>query len=52
MPQMMPLSWTTLFIMFSATLIMFSSMNYYVYMPKIKSIKKKMIKTKMMDWKW
>nr|UQJ75251.1 ATP synthase F0 subunit 8 [Paraneotermes simplicicornis] len=52
MPQMMPLSWLTLFIMFSMTLMMFTVMNYYNHIPKTESASKKMIKTKSMDWKW
>nr|URX53049.1 ATP synthase F0 subunit 8 [Glyptotermes sp. 10 AB-2022a] len=52
MPQMMPLSWLTLFIMFSTTLILFASMNFYTHLPKTKTMKKHEIKSKNMNWKW
>nr|URX54425.1 ATP synthase F0 subunit 8 [Glyptotermes sp. 16 AB-2022a] len=52
MPQMMPLSWLTLFIMFSTTLILFNMMNYYSHIPKTTTTSKNEIKTKMLNWKW
>nr|URH16447.1 ATP synthase F0 subunit 8 [Kalotermitidae sp. A SH-2022a] len=52
MPQMMPMSWLTLFIMFSATLLLFASTNYYTSIPKSKHTKKTPITKKMMSWKW
>nr|YP_009092246.1 ATP synthase F0 subunit 8 [Ceracris versicolor]AHV78318.1 ATP synthase F0 subunit 8 [Ceracris versicolor] len=53
MPQMSPLMWFSLFIMFSITLILFNQMNFFSY--KIYMIKmndKKMIKSKNLNWKW
>nr|URX53231.1 ATP synthase F0 subunit 8 [Neotermes nr. kartaboensis] len=52
MPQMMPMSWLTLFMMFSTTLILFASMNFYTMTPKISTTLKKMMTTKKMNWKW
>nr|UQJ75277.1 ATP synthase F0 subunit 8 [Proneotermes latifrons] len=52
MPQMMPLSWMALFIMFSMTLVLFAATNYYVKTPKAKTHIKKTISTKNMNWKW
>nr|AIY61662.1 ATP synthase F0 subunit 8 [Glyptotermes sp. A TB-2014] len=52
MPQMMPMSWLTLFISFSTTLILFATMNYYMHMPEITTIKKTSIKMNSMTWKW
>nr|UQJ75082.1 ATP synthase F0 subunit 8 [Incisitermes schwarzi] len=52
MPQMMPLSWLTLFLMFSATLILFAMMNYYMTIPKTEAATKKTILMKSMNWKW
>nr|URX53166.1 ATP synthase F0 subunit 8 [Incisitermes rhyzophorae] len=53
MPQMMPLSWFTLFIMFSATLMLFATMNYYTTVFKTeKTPKKSKILTSKMNWKW
>nr|YP_010703574.1 ATP synthase F0 subunit 8 [Bryodema qilianshanense]WCO86708.1 ATP synthase F0 subunit 8 [Bryodema qilianshanense] len=52
MPQMSPMMWFSLFIMFSITMIMFNQMNFFSYKPvKIKSIKKTMLKNNM-NWKW
>nr|AIY61922.1 ATP synthase F0 subunit 8 [Cryptotermes secundus] len=53
MPQMMPMSWLSLFIMFSATLILFTTSNYYAMSPKTKTKKeKKSSSKKMLTWKW
>nr|URX53684.1 ATP synthase F0 subunit 8 [Bifiditermes nr. madagascariensis] len=52
MPQMMPLSWITLFAVFSTTLIIFASTNYFTSTLKPKHTTKKAITKKMMNWKW
>nr|URX53619.1 ATP synthase F0 subunit 8 [Postelectrotermes sp. 1 AB-2022a]URX53671.1 ATP synthase F0 subunit 8 [Postelectrotermes sp. 1 AB-2022a]URX53736.1 ATP synthase F0 subunit 8 [Postelectrotermes sp. 1 AB-2022a] len=52
MPQMMPLSWLMLFIMFSTTLILFAAVNYYTNIPKTKITQKKSTTMKTMNWKW
>nr|URX53723.1 ATP synthase F0 subunit 8 [Postelectrotermes sp. 2 AB-2022a] len=52
MPQMMPLSWLLLFLMFSMALVLFATMNYYTNIQKTETIKKKKIPTKTMNWKW
>nr|URX54139.1 ATP synthase F0 subunit 8 [Glyptotermes sp. 15 AB-2022a]URX54152.1 ATP synthase F0 subunit 8 [Glyptotermes sp. 15 AB-2022a]URX54191.1 ATP synthase F0 subunit 8 [Glyptotermes sp. 15 AB-2022a] len=52
MPQMMPLSWLTLFILFSTALMLFAATNYYSYIPKTKITQKNEIKQKNMAWKW
>nr|URX52893.1 ATP synthase F0 subunit 8 [Glyptotermes sp. 3 AB-2022a] len=52
MPQMMPLSWVTLFIMFSTAFILFNTMNYYSHIPKTTITSKNEIKTKTSNWKW
>nr|WHM51761.1 ATP synthase F0 subunit 8 [Rugitermes flavicinctus] len=52
MPQMMPLSWLLLFIMFSSTLILFATMNYYNNIPKSTIMKKETIINKTTTWKW
>nr|YP_009740982.1 ATP synthase F0 subunit 8 [Sphingonotus ningsianus]QID04009.1 ATP synthase F0 subunit 8 [Sphingonotus ningsianus]QOL00871.1 ATP synthase F0 subunit 8 [Sinophlaeoba bannaensis] len=52
MPQMSPLMWFSLFIMFSITMIVFNQMNFFSYKPSmIKSIEKT-IKKENMNWKW
>nr|YP_009250314.1 ATP synthase F0 subunit 8 [Periplaneta lateralis]AMW91069.1 ATP synthase F0 subunit 8 [Periplaneta lateralis]AVN67789.1 ATP synthase F0 subunit 8 [Periplaneta lateralis]UEV86525.1 ATP synthase F0 subunit 8 [Periplaneta lateralis] len=52
MPQMMPLSWLMLFLFFSIMFMLFNSMNYFSYIPINLSMEKKMINSKMMNWKW
>nr|YP_010388294.1 ATP synthase F0 subunit 8 [Nigidius miwai]UPO69319.1 ATP synthase F0 subunit 8 [Nigidius miwai] len=51
MPQMAPMSWTMLMIMFIVTLLIFNSINYFsfTYSPKTSETKK----TKsLINWKW
>nr|WJZ53011.1 ATP synthase F0 subunit 8 [Melanodexia sp.] len=54
MPQMSPINWLNLFIIFSITFVIFNMMNYYLYvpnMPKSNLINKsKLLKT--LNWKW
>nr|QWL25011.1 ATP synthase F0 subunit 8 [Cryptotermes brevis] len=52
MPQMMPLSWLSLFIMFSITMITFAVMNYYMSNTKTKTTIKNKMQIKTMNWKW
>nr|AVN68119.1 ATP synthase F0 subunit 8 [Anaplecta calosoma] len=52
MPQMMPLSWLMLFMLFSATFVVFNIMSYFNfnYIPQKNS--KKEILSKKTSWKW
>nr|QVL29333.1 ATP synthase F0 subunit 8 [Ceratitis punctata] len=53
MPQMAPIGWLSLFIVFSLTFILFSMMNYYSMIPQ--SPKSKISKQSFynsMNWKW
>nr|ASY97902.1 ATP synthase F0 subunit 8 [Miromantis yunnanensis] len=52
MPQMMPLSWLLLFILFSFLLLLFNILNFYTSnkLPLIKLQTKLMVKT--LIWKW
>nr|URX53192.1 ATP synthase F0 subunit 8 [Cryptotermes mangoldi] len=52
MPQMMPMSWLSLFIIFSATLTLFATLNYYTMTIKAGAAKKGSASTKMLNWKW
>nr|URX53411.1 ATP synthase F0 subunit 8 [Cryptotermes parvifrons] len=52
MPQMMPMSWLSLFIMFSATLILFATLNYYTVTPSVKVTTKGKTPTSTLNWKW
>nr|YP_009485620.1 ATP synthase F0 subunit 8 [Inara alboguttata]AVZ00756.1 ATP synthase F0 subunit 8 [Inara alboguttata] len=52
MPQMSPLWWTTLFIMFIMSLMMTWTMFYYLTSPSSKTgIQEKMTKLNL-NWKW
>nr|YP_009511978.1 ATP synthase F0 subunit 8 [Aristeus virilis]AXI97906.1 ATP synthase F0 subunit 8 [Aristeus virilis] len=52
MPQMAPLLWLNLFIMFSTTFLMFLALNYFIKVPsKIETPKPSHLKTEM-NWKW
>nr|QNE85793.1 ATP synthase F0 subunit 8 [Musca autumnalis] len=54
MPQMAPIGWLSLFIIFSITFVIFNMMNYYSYIPSMpKSIlSNKTHSTKSLNWKW
>nr|WOR85656.1 ATP synthase F0 subunit 8 [Penaeus indicus] len=52
MPQMAPLLWLNLFLMFSATFIVFVVLNYFIKVPsKIEKSSAQLGKTEM-NWKW
>nr|YP_010147613.1 ATP synthase F0 subunit 8 [Epiphragma mediale]QQV67799.1 ATP synthase F0 subunit 8 [Epiphragma mediale] len=54
MPQMAPIKWLSLFIVFSITLIIFNLMNYFSFNLKFynKKTSKNQISTKILNWKW
>nr|YP_003359195.1 ATP synthase F0 subunit 8 [Ognevia longipennis]ACF71044.1 ATP synthase F0 subunit 8 [Ognevia longipennis] len=53
MPQMSPLMWFSLFILFSIILILFNQMNFFTFKPSIfHFMKKSKIKNKNLNWKW
>nr|UUJ36930.1 ATP synthase F0 subunit 8 [Epeorus sp. 05 ZXM-2022a] len=52
MPQMAPLSWLLLFIIFSSTLILFSIMNYFMVVPNAPQGSSSQFKTQAFNWKW
>nr|YP_003434185.1 ATP synthase F0 subunit 8 [Prumna arctica]ADB03061.1 ATP synthase F0 subunit 8 [Prumna arctica] len=51
MPQMSPLMWFSLFIMFSIIFLMFNQLNFFSFKPKIMNNSEK-IKSKNINWKW
>nr|AOY39984.1 ATP synthase F0 subunit 8 [Scolytinae sp. BMNH 1040174] len=51
MPQMAPISWVTLYIMFTLLFIMTCVMNYYIFLYKPKNVEKEKIKS-LYSWKW
>nr|WHM51813.1 ATP synthase F0 subunit 8 [Stolotermes victoriensis] len=52
MPQMMPLSWLTLMLMFSTAFLLFNTMNYFSLTPTPKKMTTTTVLTKKMNWKW
>nr|QXI86633.1 ATP synthase F0 subunit 8 [Koutabatermes spinifer] len=53
MPQMMPMEWTLLYIMFLTTFLMFNIMNYFNQPPHQNQTKtKKTINIYKTNWKW
>nr|YP_009351563.1 ATP synthase F0 subunit 8 [Furculitermes cubitalis]AQP29913.1 ATP synthase F0 subunit 8 [Furculitermes cubitalis] len=52
MPQMMPMEWTMLYIMFLTTFLMFNIMNYFTQPPQTQIEEKKIISINKMNWKW
>nr|AGC22363.1 ATP synthase F0 subunit 8 [Hemicharilaus monomorphus] len=53
MPQMSPLMWFSLFIMFSITLILFSQLNFFSFKPSpIKSFESTKKEIMKINWKW
>nr|QHZ87539.1 ATP synthase F0 subunit 8 [Parafronurus sp. XL-2019] len=52
MPQMAPLSWLTLFTVFSLTLILFGIVNYFLTSPNAPESTSTQFKTQPFNWKW
>nr|YP_010249765.1 ATP synthase F0 subunit 8 [Prodiamesa olivacea]QTT60896.1 ATP synthase F0 subunit 8 [Prodiamesa olivacea] len=54
MPQMAPISWLILFLIFTVTLVLFNILNYYCNLPKTvsSSEEKSNINNNSMNWKW
>nr|ARH54328.1 ATP synthase F0 subunit 8 [Cymbiodyta marginella] len=51
MPQMAPLNWLFLFILFVMIFIMFNSMNYFSFKYSVKTYKPTQKKS-LINWKW
>nr|YP_010158859.1 ATP synthase F0 subunit 8 [Opatrum sabulosum]QRG31138.1 ATP synthase F0 subunit 8 [Opatrum sabulosum] len=52
MPQMAPLNWLSLMIMFVLTLMLFNILNYYSYSSIKKSSQQIQLKKPLTNWKW
>nr|QLY89970.1 ATP synthase F0 subunit 8 [Sympycnus pulicarius] len=53
MPQMAPLSWLSLYMIFSITLILFCIMNYYIFIPSpLTKTSSKKSSSNNFHWKW
>nr|QEL51265.1 ATP synthase F0 subunit 8 [Philonthus decorus] len=51
MPQMAPMNWLTLFILFTIIFLMFNVMNYFSFKYPVKKFTTKK-KTNKINWKW
>nr|YP_010446949.1 ATP synthase F0 subunit 8 [Chyliza bambusae]UTM10314.1 ATP synthase F0 subunit 8 [Chyliza bambusae] len=52
MPQMSPINWLSLFILFSLTFMLFNMMNYFLIIPSSSQSKTSSKSTKSLVWKW
>nr|YP_009186421.1 ATP synthase F0 subunit 8 [Panulirus versicolor]AGA56067.1 ATP synthase F0 subunit 8 [Panulirus versicolor] len=52
MPQMSPLMWFNLFIMFLLSLALFTVFNYFIFPPRKISIFPQQPKQVQKNWKW
>nr|UJG45179.1 ATP synthase F0 subunit 8 [Dolichopus brevipennis] len=53
MPQMAPLSWLSLYVVFSITLILFCMVNYYIFVPPApQKSKSETLAKETFNWKW
>nr|YP_009728649.1 ATP synthase F0 subunit 8 [Macroxyela ferruginea]QHR79723.1 ATP synthase F0 subunit 8 [Macroxyela ferruginea] len=52
MPQMAPINWLILFIMFSLILLLFNILNYFCFQYKLPSLSKTKFNQPTMNWKW
>nr|ASN65892.1 ATP synthase F0 subunit 8 [Omus cazieri] len=52
MPQMAPMNWMILYIMFIFIFLFINFMNYYLFLIKNPDNKSKNLITKMLNWKW
>nr|AML26335.1 ATP synthase F0 subunit 8 [Hydrophilidae sp. BMNH 1274338] len=52
MPQMAPINWLFLFILFIMIFILFNSMNYFSFQYPTKTLSYQKIKKNIINWKW
>nr|UXG19019.1 ATP synthase F0 subunit 8 [Mesembrius sp.] len=52
MPQMAPISWLSLFLLFSLIFMLFNMVNYFIYVPSMPKSSSYKITTNSMNWKW
>uniref|UniRef100_A0AAU7BA76 ATP synthase complex subunit 8 n=1 Tax=Neonetus sp. TaxID=3143695 RepID=A0AAU7BA76_9ORTH len=52
MPQMAPISWLFMFILFSFTLLTFCSSNYFLFKISPSKSPEKKINISSINWKW
>nr|UFZ12816.1 ATP synthase F0 subunit 8 [Acanthacorydalis sinensis] len=52
MPQMAPINWLILFLLFSIIMIMFNIMNYFIYSASLPKESITNLKLNSLIWKW
>nr|YP_010730247.1 ATP synthase F0 subunit 8 [Blepharipa latigena]WEG23062.1 ATP synthase F0 subunit 8 [Blepharipa latigena] len=54
MPQMAPINWLSLFIIFIITFLIFNMMNYYLFIPILpkSNLMNNNMKMNSLNWKW
>nr|AYW52236.1 ATP synthase F0 subunit 8 [Ptilodactylidae sp. 2 ACP-2013] len=52
MPQMAPMSWTILFILFSLIFMLFNLINFYLFNYKNQYTESKNFSKNQFNWKW
>nr|YP_010166754.1 ATP synthase F0 subunit 8 [Rhithrodytes bimaculatus]QRV62858.1 ATP synthase F0 subunit 8 [Rhithrodytes bimaculatus] len=52
MPQMAPMNWLVLYILFSLIFLIFNFMNYYSFLIMSKYHKKNFYIKNILNWKW
>nr|YP_009503487.1 ATP synthase F0 subunit 8 [Soliperla sp. ZTC-2018]AXB38833.1 ATP synthase F0 subunit 8 [Soliperla sp. ZTC-2018] len=52
MPQMAPISWLTLFLLFHQSFLIFNTINYFSFLPPSPLSQKKSINQTPLNWKW
>nr|UFK62171.1 ATP synthase F0 subunit 8 [Habroscelimorpha dorsalis dorsalis]UFK62184.1 ATP synthase F0 subunit 8 [Habroscelimorpha dorsalis media] len=52
MPQMAPMNWTMLYILFSVIFMLVNFLNYYIYTVKSPTKKLSKFSFKSINWKW
>nr|YP_009525768.1 ATP synthase F0 subunit 8 [Belzebub intermedius]AXS67622.1 ATP synthase F0 subunit 8 [Belzebub intermedius] len=52
MPQMAPMMWLNLFLIFSITFMIFLVVNYFTKAPKKANLSSKTLNNISLNWKW
>nr|YP_010999498.1 ATP synthase F0 subunit 8 [Ochthebius lejolisii]WPM98410.1 ATP synthase F0 subunit 8 [Ochthebius lejolisii] len=52
MPQMAPMNWLMLFMLFITIFMMYSSLNYFSFLYLFNNSYKPMISKNKLNWKW
>nr|YP_010472500.1 ATP synthase F0 subunit 8 [Nipponoharpalus discrepans]UVG42124.1 ATP synthase F0 subunit 8 [Nipponoharpalus discrepans] len=52
MPQMAPMNWLILYLLFTMIFLLFNFLNYYMFLIKNKNYFLKNYMNKTLEWKW